>query len=170
MGFVEATKKGFSNLFNFKGRARRSEYWWYVLTAAIVGLVVGLIFRFTYGTMTAQELIEHGVMMYQILFCVAFIILAFLLVSIQTRRMHDVNKNAFLPVCAFVCYIIAVVCYCSFTVAMIKEQSSSKDLFLNLTFIFASVNVLLQLIMLVYTLKDSQKTANRYGESPKYLE
>lgn len=29
LGFGEAVKKVLSNVINFKGRARRSEYWWY---------------------------------------------------------------------------------------------------------------------------------------------
>lgn len=29
VGFVEATKRGGMNLFNFKSRTRRSEFWWF---------------------------------------------------------------------------------------------------------------------------------------------
>ncbi|PHR58599.1 MAG: DUF805 domain-containing protein [Robiginitomaculum sp.] len=31
MGFVEAVKSGYSNYLNYKGRASRSEYWWFSL-------------------------------------------------------------------------------------------------------------------------------------------
>lgn len=40
VGFAEATKKGFKNLFNFSGRARRSEFWWFVAPWSILLLIV----------------------------------------------------------------------------------------------------------------------------------
>mgnify|MGYP003297531573 CR=1 FL=1 len=49
MGFSQAVKSVFSNYANFSGRARRSEYWYFVLFSLIislipiVNLIVGLI-------------------------------------------------------------------------------------------------------------------------------
>ena len=49
MGFSQAVKSVFSNYANFSGRARRSEYWYFVLFSLIIGLIpivnliVGLI-------------------------------------------------------------------------------------------------------------------------------
>ena len=43
MGFSEAIKHCFSNYANFNGRAKRSEYWYFVLFAAIVYFVAALL-------------------------------------------------------------------------------------------------------------------------------
>jgi len=43
MGFSEAIKYCFSNYANFKGRAKRSEYWYFVLFAAIAYFVAALL-------------------------------------------------------------------------------------------------------------------------------
>jgi len=39
MNFFEAIESGFSNYFNFKGRASRSEYLWWLLFATLVNLI-----------------------------------------------------------------------------------------------------------------------------------
>ncbi len=36
MSFTEAIKHVFNNYANFSGRARRSEYWWFVLLNSLV--------------------------------------------------------------------------------------------------------------------------------------
>ena len=43
MGFTSAIKSGFSNYFNFSGRASRSEYWYWILFCFIVGMGLGFI-------------------------------------------------------------------------------------------------------------------------------
>lgn len=174
MSFAEATKKGFSNLINFNGRARRSEYWWFVLIVAIISIVIGLIYHFTYGTMSIMEVIEHGGTLYALLTFIVSVISPLLLLSIQTRRIHDVGKSALLPMFSFVCSILFAICSCYYNMITYASVENAilrpEDASFNIALIFACVIVVLQLIILVYTLKDSQKMANRYGESPKYVE
>lgn len=40
LSFMEAVKKCFANYANFKGRARRSEFWWWMLFTYIVNCVL----------------------------------------------------------------------------------------------------------------------------------
>lgn len=47
MSFTDSIKSVFSQYVGFKGRARRSEYWWFVLFNLIVGVVISLIVRLT---------------------------------------------------------------------------------------------------------------------------
>lgn len=42
LGFGEAVKKVLSNVINFKGRARRSEYWWYMLAVCIANTILSI--------------------------------------------------------------------------------------------------------------------------------
>lgn len=39
MDFITAIKTCFTKYFDFKGRARRSEYWWFVLLNVIIGCI-----------------------------------------------------------------------------------------------------------------------------------
>ncbi len=43
MSFIDAVKSVFSHYADFKGRARRSEYWWFTLFNMIAGAIIGAI-------------------------------------------------------------------------------------------------------------------------------
>lgn len=43
MSFVDAVASGFKNYFNFKGKASRSEFWYWVLFTILLSLVLGTI-------------------------------------------------------------------------------------------------------------------------------
>jgi uncharacterized membrane protein YhaH (DUF805 family) len=43
MGFLEAVKHVYSNYVNFRDRAPRSEYWWFVLFNVIVSVIIGIV-------------------------------------------------------------------------------------------------------------------------------
>jgi uncharacterized membrane protein YhaH (DUF805 family) len=43
MNFQTAIRSGFQNYANFKGRASRAEYWWWVLFTVIAGGVASAI-------------------------------------------------------------------------------------------------------------------------------
>lgn len=185
ISFAEATKKGFLNLFNFKGRARRSEYWWFVLTVGLICTTICLVLGCTYGQMSVYDVADH-IIVYTLLLFIAIILPAALLVSIQTRRMHDVGKNAVLPLCSFVCTIATAFIYSYYTYIAINltdalftlhisnsEMGSTDSLESNpvppVVLILTCLIAFLQLIMLIYTLKDSLQSENRYGESTKYV-
>ena len=43
MNFFEAIRSGFSNYVNFKGRAIRSEYNYWILFSVIIGVITGIL-------------------------------------------------------------------------------------------------------------------------------
>lgn len=43
VSFVDAVKLAFANYVNFKGRSRRSEYWWFTLFNCVASGVIGAI-------------------------------------------------------------------------------------------------------------------------------
>ncbi|GGO09838.1 DUF805 domain-containing protein [Micromonospora parathelypteridis] len=43
MSFVAAVKSVLSNYVGFTGRARRSEYWWFVLFTVLLGIVASIL-------------------------------------------------------------------------------------------------------------------------------
>ena len=79
--FGEAVNKALAH--NFNGRASRSEYWWYVLFTAILGMAIGFILGI-FGAGTSVVSAIQGV-----------VSLALLLpgLGLSVRRLHDISKN-----------------------------------------------------------------------------
>jgi len=73
MSFADAIKAGFRNYANFKGRAMRSEFWWWTLFSFLAQAAAG----------TVAESIGN------------LVSIALLLPSISAgvRRMHDVDRS-----------------------------------------------------------------------------
>ena len=63
---------------DFHGRARRSEFWWYILVVVILGLIVGLIGRLI-GTTILSSLLSLALLLPNL--------------GVAVRRLHDVNKS-----------------------------------------------------------------------------
>ncbi|MFJ3956347.1 DUF805 domain-containing protein [Arthrobacter sp. NPDC090010] len=60
VGFVDAIKLAFSNYANFKGRAGRSEYWWWFLFRAVVaGIPIGIGYALLFGGIISQAAVSR---------------------------------------------------------------------------------------------------------------
>jgi uncharacterized membrane protein YhaH (DUF805 family) len=79
MSFPDAVRSGLQNYVNFSGRARRSEYWWFVLFYVIV-LVVARILDGVIG-------------MSPLLYTVAALALLLPSLGLAVRRLHDTNRS-----------------------------------------------------------------------------
>jgi uncharacterized membrane protein YhaH (DUF805 family) len=89
MSFVDAIKSYFKNYANFKGRARRSEFWWTVLFTFLVSTLLSIVFP---GSMMD---LGNGLVIQQSHPIVNLWSLATLVPSlaITWRRLHDVSKS-----------------------------------------------------------------------------
>ena len=89
MSFVDAIKSYFQNYANFKGRARRSEFWWTVLFTFLVSTLLSIVFP---GSMMD---LGNGLVIQQSHPIVNLWSLATLVPSlaITWRRLHDVSKS-----------------------------------------------------------------------------
>ena len=70
----------FENYANFKGRARRSEYWYFVLGNAIISLTINIL-----TALLSPKLVFLG-----IVYSLAVFIPT---IAVLIRRMHDVGKS-----------------------------------------------------------------------------
>lgn len=70
----------FENYANFKGRARRSEYWYFVLGSAIISFTLNIL-----TALLSPKLIFIG-----IIYSFAVFIPT---IAVLVRRMHDVGKS-----------------------------------------------------------------------------
>ena len=81
MSFLEATKSGFINCFNFKGRSSRSEYWYFALALGLISICI-LIIEMSTGMVDSIE--STGPL--SIIFSILTIIPS---ISIAARRLQD---------------------------------------------------------------------------------
>ena len=79
MTFVEAVKSAYKNYFKFSGRARRSEYWYFML------LVIGVWMLFSFAGAINAGLLEDILLIVEL----SCIIPAW---SLTVRRLHDIGK------------------------------------------------------------------------------
>ncbi|KAF2507474.1 DUF805 domain-containing protein [Flavobacterium foetidum] len=88
---VEYYKKVvFENYANFKGRARRSEYWYFILAQFVIMIsifIVAAIIGAVLGDVLSGVLIGNFAYM---LYCLATILPA---LGVVVRRLHDVGKS-----------------------------------------------------------------------------
>lgn len=76
--FVQTIK----NTFNFKGRARRTEYWIYSMF---------FILYFIYGYFFVDHLIENTAFL--VCYLIVFLALSIPALSLEIRRLHDINLS-----------------------------------------------------------------------------
>src|SRR3954464_6774844 len=84
MGFVETIKAGFQNYVGFRGRAARSEYWYWTLFVYLLLIVAWLI------DMTAFGFNTTGVNPMTVLATLAVLLPT---LAVSARRLHDVDRS-----------------------------------------------------------------------------
>ena len=166
LGFVEAVKLASGRILDFKGRSRRSEFWWWMLVVIIVNWVI---------TTFAPSLLVSGIMS---------IIIMFFGLAATARRLQDSGKSA---VWVYISYALGcatqLVNGTSKTVNRIMDELStgsfshraiekiveegSGDIAL-LSCLSLAMGIF-ALIVFIMCLLDSTQGANKYGESPKYV-
>ena len=82
VSFVEAVKLAFVRIVDFKGRARRSEYWWFTLFNIIVSAIIAMALPDIAGLWSLIVLIPS--------------------LSLCIRRLHDVGKSGWWYLILFV--------------------------------------------------------------------
>jgi uncharacterized membrane protein YhaH (DUF805 family) len=105
----------------FDGRARRKEYWYFVLFNAIIGFVLGLI------EAVAGIGPEIGFSVLGGIYTLAILLPS---IGVNIRRLHDIGRSGWWLFISLIPFIGAI-------------------------------------IMLIFTVTDSQEGTNQYGPSPK---
>ena len=101
MGFVGAIKTCFSKYVDFKGRARRPEYWWWILFTVLVGIVLELV---DLGIAAA-----HGPGVLGNLANLVFLLPS---LAVGARRLHDTDRSGwwlllwFIPLIGWIILIV----------------------------------------------------------------
>ncbi len=78
MTFTEAARSGLMKYAVFTGRASRSEFWYFVLAAAIVGAIANVVDS-ALGVMLVAPLLSLGLLLPEL--------------GLGVRRLHDIGKS-----------------------------------------------------------------------------
>ena len=166
MNFTEAIKTCFKKYATFSGRARRSEFWYWVLFRTLLGIVFNFFIRtlfpshlqtedmarcFTEGEpLPTNVSIELGFS-----FAMALVLLLPGL-AVAVRRLHDTGKSGW-HVLSW--YVFSILLFSFATFKLLLPM-----------IIFALISFIYGIILLVWFCKNSQAVENKYGPNPKELE
>jgi uncharacterized membrane protein YhaH (DUF805 family) len=143
--FVEALSASMEKILQFKGRSRRSEYWWTMLAVILACFIVppiGWLMR------------------------LATIPLTF-------RRLHDSGRSGWWWGVGFILSIVLFsnIVYDLLTAYLNEGMGDAFPTFLVVKYLgLIGIVSLYKIIMLVLMCIDSQVGFNKYGDSPKYPE
>ena len=172
MGFIEAIKTCFKKSFVFKGRARRSEYWWWVLFSTLLYMCIS----FVGGLIPEDSLLIAGI--YSIIVILGSIYMTIVSMAVAVRRLHDVGRSGWWYgsslIFIFVWFIwFTIEC---FNVAMNLNLSpnATADMVSNAILMELIGKILITYIplmiygvmLLVFYCMDSKPGTNKYGDNP----
>jgi len=129
MGFGEAVKSFWSHYSKFKGRSRRSEYWWIQLFLVLTNLAVAAIDLALMDGDVDRFIANGGGGIVGLIWILVTIVPA---LAVLVRRLHDTGKTGWWALIGFVPLVGGIV-------------------------------------LLVFTVLDSDAGENKFGESPKVL-
>ena len=94
MGFGQSISTCLSKYATFSGRARRSEYWWFVLFYIIVSVIASILDSI-FGTRIRFDSNTGTTYVYQTGWIQTIATLALLLpgIAVQVRRLHDTGRS-----------------------------------------------------------------------------
>ena len=88
MKFMDAVKSVFGKYATFSGRARRSEYWYFVLFNGLIGLALGFLGSFL-GTLLRSDGVTTFFTVLSSIYSLAVLVPS---LAVGVRRLHDIGK------------------------------------------------------------------------------
>lgn len=164
LSFSEALKEAKEKLTEFTGRSRRSEYWWCYLAYLLVSMFLGWI-PFIGSLITTLA--------------------ALAMIPLTFRRLHDTGRSGWWWGAGCIASVIGVIVIIAQMVplfmemandpALLEDEEFVLEVVINMfkspvTWIILALAVIYEIVMLVFLCLDSDPHANKYGESPKYIE
>lgn len=147
--FLQCVKEDYAN---FSGRARRKEYWFFVLFQAISLLVAFLIDLIVFG----KSSIFYGL-------CALALFIPNLAVTV--RRLHDTNRSGLLVLWL---YLIA------FGVGMLStitaHASFAAKMLIALVVLAGLAMIVYVVFLLIWLVSPGTQGDNQYGPDPKAVE
>ena len=158
MTIGESVKKVLSNLFNFKGRARRSELWMYWLFYFLVSMVLMFIVK-----------------PWPVVSFIVYTLLHLSLWSVTVRRLHDRGHSGWWVTIAILLSTFLQAYYLDMGYYEIIETinpdpEAAMAIMMDPIFnIGLLVSFFVNISILIFCVLDSKPEPNKYGLSPKYV-
>lgn len=93
MGFGDAVRSCFDKFLTFSGRARRSEYWWFVLFTIVGGIIASLIDHALFGSVVLETADSIEIIQNSVVGGIFSLITLFPSLSVMVRRLHDTGRS-----------------------------------------------------------------------------
>lgn len=157
--FSDSVRSSLGRLTDFKGRTRRSEFWWtilaYYIFVLIVNLILGVVLPYT-----ATTIID--------------IILKFLIFGVTVRRLHDTGRSGWWVGVSWIVSIISSIYVMANSDILMSVNINPEEIMefasAPATIGITAINTILNIIVIIFCLLDSKAETNKYGKSPKYKE
>jgi uncharacterized membrane protein YhaH (DUF805 family) len=155
MNFPTSVKSGFSNYANFKGRASRSEFWWFVLFSQLIQTVAQQVSGST-ATIAWFALLIPGL-------------------SVHVRRLHDSGRSLrwFLWLAASMAgaalAFVGLLMQSAQTIANLDAEQlfdNGSQFWIFVMFISLISLVIGSVVNFVFLLMPSDEEMNKYGPPP----
>ena len=160
MNMVEAVKSVLSQYVGFSGRARRSEFWYWILATIIAQFVVGIV-EALLGLSSDGSGPISGVLS-----------LAIFLpgLAVTFRRLHDIGRSGWwiggFYLGAFIfAFVIGFLALGAFTAG--GDEASGAAMIGVLVIILVLAALIYSIVLLVFLCTDSHVGPNKYGPNPK---
>lgn len=167
MQFVDAVKTVLIQKYCcFTGRARRSEYWNWVLAYLIVSMVLGVLATFlTFGFYESIEEPMNPLKSPSNIISTILGLAVFLPnLGVTFRRLHDTGRSGWWAVAPMFLYVPLLG-------GMAAMATGGSGMFMGMLAVLglvALVAIAYCIIMIVWLAQDSDPNPNKYGPSPKY--
>ncbi len=153
--FGEAVKACFKKYATFKGRARRSEYWWFWVVKMIPSCLLSALTNWKMGVATSLQAQAYEA--------------AFDQTKYDALMKQAESCDAIFFPCAIILGIVMLALLLpSLAVAVRRLHDIGKSGKIILLFLIPLVNFVIAILLFVWALKDSDPKENQYGPSPKY--
>lgn len=158
MGFGEAVRSVFSKYFQFSGRSRRSEYWYFVLFTLIVSIVLAIVDAAAFNSGPEDIGPLGGI------FTLATVIPG---LAVSVRRLHDINRTGWW-IAPLYLLLIPMMFFFFSTPASVGSAGSGETLMLSAIFALAFLGF--AMLLLVWACTNGTAGPNKYGPDPKQVE
>ena len=154
MTMMEAVEHVFKNYANFSGRARRSEYWYFVLFNFLVWLVFAVLGHMTL-TRTVGPGVESVINIFRIIYALGVVTPG---LAVGWRRMHDTGRPGWFSLAPLIISVMAI-----FTIL----SSPDSDVASVGMAVLSLVQIGLALAVFVCLSTNGDRGENKYGPDPK---
>lgn len=154
MGFGDAIRSCFSKFVTFSGRARRSEYWFFVLFGILVAIPAAIVDAVLFPDIHGNGPVQG----------VTSLVLFLPSLSVTVRRLHDRDWSGFWLLGI---YIYAFAAICALVMLFVSGIKDPIEHSLPLIALLALGGVGYGIFLFVLSVLPGTQGPNKYGPDPK---